>query len=233
MVGVGAQTDSASGPVPLLIQFVARARRKLAGSAIGSPAEMGDMFQLEPRVEKRPIKDANQAIVDMEAGKPCFRHVLVNHLDCLRHPGLPAPTMSSPACRVRAELTRCHSADGRVDCTRRHATSISCLRGLWQRTYTMYSLLARCHSLPMVSRREPATTPHTILRDEVQGRVSWMVDTARCQLFTACVLQLIYIFHHIILCSAYIIKNSGWSLIWCCRPGSRSLTQGRVQRWLA
>lgn len=42
------------------------------------------MFQLavdkkiKPWVEKRPMKDANQAIVDMEAGKARFRYVLQN-----------------------------------------------------------------------------------------------------------------------------------------------------------
>jgi alcohol dehydrogenase (NADP+) len=47
-------------------------------------AEIRDMLQLaadkqiKPWVEKRPMKDANQAIIDLEAGKPRFRYVLVN-----------------------------------------------------------------------------------------------------------------------------------------------------------
>ena len=33
---------------------------------------------IKPWVETRPMKDANQAIVDFEAGKPRYRYVLVN-----------------------------------------------------------------------------------------------------------------------------------------------------------
>lgn len=33
---------------------------------------------IKPWVETRPLKDANQAIVDLEAGKPRYRYVLVN-----------------------------------------------------------------------------------------------------------------------------------------------------------
>lgn len=59
-------------------------RSKLAGSLIGSPQEIRDMFELaaskniRPMIEERPMKDANQAIVDMEAGKARYRYVLVN-----------------------------------------------------------------------------------------------------------------------------------------------------------
>lgn len=34
--------------------------------------------QVKPWVEKRPLQDANQAIVDLAAGKPRYRYVLVN-----------------------------------------------------------------------------------------------------------------------------------------------------------
>jgi D-arabinose 1-dehydrogenase-like Zn-dependent alcohol dehydrogenase len=34
--------------------------------------------KVKPWVETRPMSEANQAIVDFEAGKPRFRYVLVN-----------------------------------------------------------------------------------------------------------------------------------------------------------
>lgn len=56
----------------------------LGGSGIGSPDEIKEMLQLaadqkiKPWVQKRPMKEANAAIVDMEAGKARFRYVLEN-----------------------------------------------------------------------------------------------------------------------------------------------------------
>ena len=57
---------------------------KMGGSAIGSPAEIREMLQLtvekgvEPWVQKRSMKEANGAVVDMDAGKARYRYVLVN-----------------------------------------------------------------------------------------------------------------------------------------------------------
>ncbi|THW77327.1 putative zinc-binding alcohol dehydrogenase [Aureobasidium pullulans] len=57
---------------------------KIGGSAIGSPEEIDEMLQLaadkqiHPWIQKRPMKDANAAIVDMEAGKARYRYVLCN-----------------------------------------------------------------------------------------------------------------------------------------------------------
>jgi alcohol dehydrogenase (NADP+) len=57
---------------------------KVGGSAIGSPNEIREMLQLaadkkiKPWVEQRPLKDANNAVVDLVAGKPRYRYVLVN-----------------------------------------------------------------------------------------------------------------------------------------------------------
>jgi alcohol dehydrogenase (NADP+) len=34
--------------------------------------------KVQPWVQQRPLKDANNAIVDMEAGKARYRYVLVN-----------------------------------------------------------------------------------------------------------------------------------------------------------
>lgn len=57
---------------------------KVGGSGIGSPSEIKAMLDLavekkvKPWVQKRPLKDANQAIIDMEAGHARYRYVLVN-----------------------------------------------------------------------------------------------------------------------------------------------------------
>lgn len=57
---------------------------KIGGSAIGSPKDIEEMLQLavekkiHPWIEKRPLRDANQAIQDLEAGKARYRYVLVN-----------------------------------------------------------------------------------------------------------------------------------------------------------
>ncbi|OCL06672.1 hypothetical protein AOQ84DRAFT_378388 [Glonium stellatum] len=57
---------------------------KIGGSQIGSPAEIEEMLKVAaekkvvPWIQKRPMRDANQAIVDMEAGKARYRYVLVN-----------------------------------------------------------------------------------------------------------------------------------------------------------
>ncbi|KAG0652922.1 NADP-dependent alcohol dehydrogenase VII [Hyphodiscus hymeniophilus] len=57
---------------------------KLGGSGIGSPADIAEMFEfavknnIHPFIQERPMKDANQAVVDMDAGKARYRYVLVN-----------------------------------------------------------------------------------------------------------------------------------------------------------
>lgn len=57
---------------------------KLSGSLVGSPSEIREMLDLvaekgiKPWVQERPMKDANQAVVDMEDGKARYRYVLVN-----------------------------------------------------------------------------------------------------------------------------------------------------------
>lgn len=57
---------------------------KVGGSGIGSPAEIEEMLQLaadkkiKAWVEKRPMKEANQTVVDMADGKARYRYVLVN-----------------------------------------------------------------------------------------------------------------------------------------------------------
>ena len=57
---------------------------KIGGSAIGSPAEIEEMLRLtvekgvKPWIEKRALKEANGAVVDMVANKARYRYVLVN-----------------------------------------------------------------------------------------------------------------------------------------------------------
>jgi alcohol dehydrogenase (NADP+) len=57
---------------------------KFGGSMIGSRAEIEEMLELAVEknvrawVQPRPMKDANQAIQDMDAGKARFRYCLVN-----------------------------------------------------------------------------------------------------------------------------------------------------------
>ncbi|KAN0063620.1 hypothetical protein ACQY0O_004070 [Thecaphora frezii] len=56
----------------------------LGGSLIGGPGIIREMLELaakqnlKPLVQTRNMKDANQAVLDMDAGKPRFRYVLVN-----------------------------------------------------------------------------------------------------------------------------------------------------------
>lgn len=80
LVQVGAPEQPINfSPFPLIF-----GRRRIGGSAIASPKEIAEMFQftvdkdVHPWVEQRPMSEANQAVVDLEAGKPRFRYVLVN-----------------------------------------------------------------------------------------------------------------------------------------------------------
>ncbi|GAA5890547.1 hypothetical protein JCM6882_002957 [Rhodosporidiobolus microsporus] len=56
----------------------------IGGSAIGSPATINEMLALaakqnvESWIEKRPLEEANQAVVDMGNSKARYRYVLVN-----------------------------------------------------------------------------------------------------------------------------------------------------------
>lgn len=57
---------------------------KIGGSAIGAPHEIEEMLELtakksvKPWIQKRPLKDANNVVLDMDAGKARYRYVLVN-----------------------------------------------------------------------------------------------------------------------------------------------------------
>lgn len=57
---------------------------QIKGSIIGTPDDIREMLQLavdkkvEPWIVERDMKEANQAVVDMEDGKARYRYVLVN-----------------------------------------------------------------------------------------------------------------------------------------------------------
>lgn len=82
--GTLVQVGAPEQPIPLSAFSLIPGRRRIAGSLIGSPQEINEMFQLaadkhvKPWVEQRPMKDANQAIQDMTDGKARFRYVLTN-----------------------------------------------------------------------------------------------------------------------------------------------------------
>ncbi|KAI0970129.1 zinc-binding dehydrogenase [Xylaria arbuscula] len=72
------------GEFPKVSVFSLLSGVKISGSATGAPWEIKEMLQLaadkkiKPWVEERPMKEANQAVLDMEAGKARYRYVLVN-----------------------------------------------------------------------------------------------------------------------------------------------------------
>ena len=57
---------------------------KIGGSAIGAPHEIEEMLELtarkgvKPWIQERPLREANQAVRDMDEGKARYRFVLVN-----------------------------------------------------------------------------------------------------------------------------------------------------------
>ncbi|KAL4963502.1 NAD(P)-dependent alcohol dehydrogenase [Aspergillus stella-maris] len=81
LVQVGAPEDGAL-EIPAFTLIANRV--KLGGSLIGSPETIREMLQLaadkkvQPWIEERPMKDANQAIKDMDKGDARYRYVLVN-----------------------------------------------------------------------------------------------------------------------------------------------------------
>ena len=66
------------------VNMVVLRQLEITGSLICSPTEMADMLQfaadhgIKPWVEIMDMKEANRAVVDMEAGKPRYRIVLEN-----------------------------------------------------------------------------------------------------------------------------------------------------------
>ncbi|KAK1710871.1 hypothetical protein CaCOL14_008389 [Colletotrichum acutatum] len=82
--GTFVQVGAPEEPVPLSAFALIRTRVHLTGSVIGSPGEIREMFDLVAAkgvkvwVETRPMKEANQAVLDMVDGKPRYRYVLTN-----------------------------------------------------------------------------------------------------------------------------------------------------------
>ncbi|KAF1986213.1 GroES-like protein [Aulographum hederae CBS 113979] len=80
-IQVGAPEDK----IPSFSAFALIAKGvKFGGSSIGSPAEIDAMLKfaaekkIKPWIVTRPMKDANQAVLDLEDGKARYRYVLVN-----------------------------------------------------------------------------------------------------------------------------------------------------------
>ncbi|KAF1966735.1 GroES-like protein [Bimuria novae-zelandiae CBS 107.79] len=81
LIQVGAPED----PIPAFNAFsLIMGNRKPGGSMIGSRQQIKDMFELAAKqnikswVQVRPMKDANQVLLDFEDGKPRYRYVLQN-----------------------------------------------------------------------------------------------------------------------------------------------------------
>jgi alcohol dehydrogenase (NADP+) len=57
---------------------------KVGGSGIGAPWEIKEMLEfaaekgVKPWIQKRPMKEANKAVIDMVAGNARYRYVLEN-----------------------------------------------------------------------------------------------------------------------------------------------------------
>jgi D-arabinose 1-dehydrogenase-like Zn-dependent alcohol dehydrogenase len=81
-VQIGAPED---GALQIAAHSLISHRINIGGSLIGSPSELREMLQLaaekgvHPWINERPMNDANQTIVDMEAGMARYRYVLVNN----------------------------------------------------------------------------------------------------------------------------------------------------------
>eukprot|EP00026_Physarum_polycephalum_P010765 Phypoly_transcript_10944.p1 GENE.Phypoly_transcript_10944~~Phypoly_transcript_10944.p1 ORF type:complete len:358 (-),score=62.91 Phypoly_transcript_10944:95-1168(-) len=71
-------------PIGLSIFPLLMSGASVAGSAIGGTVDINEMLQLASSrnihswIQMRPMKDANQVILDMDAGKARYRYVLVN-----------------------------------------------------------------------------------------------------------------------------------------------------------
>lgn len=81
LIQVGVPED---GPLTLPVFSLVMGGVNIGGSLIGSPSDLREMFELaakknvKPWIQERPMRDANQAIVDMEKGDARYRYVLVN-----------------------------------------------------------------------------------------------------------------------------------------------------------
>ncbi|CRG91814.1 NADP-dependent alcohol dehydrogenase 6 [Talaromyces islandicus] len=83
--GTFVQVGAPEGPLPQIHAWsLIQKGIQLTGSNVGSPEDIRQMLQLAaekrvlPWVEQRPMRDVNDALADMHAGKARFRYVLVN-----------------------------------------------------------------------------------------------------------------------------------------------------------
>lgn len=83
--GTFIQVGAPEEPIPSFnIMSLVVKGAKIGGSSIGSPADIAKMLQfaadkkVHPWIVERPMKDANQALLDMEQNKAKYRYVLVN-----------------------------------------------------------------------------------------------------------------------------------------------------------
>jgi len=79
------QVGAPEGNMPAIAAFALIAKGcKVGGSQIGSPAEIEEMLAfatekgVSPWVQARPMREANESVVEMEDGKARYRFVLVN-----------------------------------------------------------------------------------------------------------------------------------------------------------
>lgn len=84
MDGTMVQVGAPEKAIPINIFSLLPIRGKLTSTQTASPDEMREMLQLaadkelKSWVEERPMREANEVLNDLQAGKPRFRYVLVN-----------------------------------------------------------------------------------------------------------------------------------------------------------
>ncbi|KAF2442467.1 NAD(P)-binding protein [Karstenula rhodostoma CBS 690.94] len=83
--GTFIQVGAPEGDLPPIAAFALIAKGcKVGGSQIGSPKDIEEMLQfaaakaIKPWIQQRPMREANQGVVDFEEGKARYRYVLVN-----------------------------------------------------------------------------------------------------------------------------------------------------------
>jgi D-arabinose 1-dehydrogenase-like Zn-dependent alcohol dehydrogenase len=82
--GTLCQLGAPDSPVSIDLYPFVMGQKRIVGSLIGSPQETREMLKLaadkeiKPWVEQRPMKEANQAMIDFAANKARYRYVLKN-----------------------------------------------------------------------------------------------------------------------------------------------------------
>ncbi|OBS26286.1 hypothetical protein FPOA_00226 [Fusarium poae] len=82
--GTMVQVGAPEKPIPINIFSILPIRGRFTSTSTATPDEIRDMLQLaadknlKPWVEERPMREANEVLKDLQAGKPRFRYVLVN-----------------------------------------------------------------------------------------------------------------------------------------------------------